>query len=122
MGYLVDGVITQHFSLTSQLCTYLFLFSLLFLLSCVYLSLNYRMNAASRFVDLVGFRPCAHFACLSAIPPGPPTRFNFTRTDILRTPSVGCLTFYRLLSVFLLVVWLCFRYRGFLSDVVMSIS
>jgi hypothetical protein len=51
------------------------------------------MNAASRFVDLVGFRPCAHFACLSAIPPGPPTRFNFTRTYILRTPSVGFLPF-----------------------------
>jgi hypothetical protein len=59
-----------------KFCTYLFLVSLLSLLSCVYLPLNYRMSC---FVDLVGFRPCAHF--YSDYPPGP--TWNYGKLDEL---------------------------------------
>lgn len=55
---------------------HLLLFSLF--RSCVYLLLNYRMTAAPLpLVDLVGFRPCAHFLSVYVLPPDPPTPLQF---------------------------------------------
>ena len=61
-------------------------------------------------MDLVGFRPCAHFLSVYVLPPDPPTRFNFVRTYIILRPYffLSFLAFSRLLSVFLRVVWLAF--------------
>jgi hypothetical protein len=80
--------------------------------SCVYLLLNYRMTVVPPLVDLVGFRPCAHFLSVYVCPQIPPPRFNFVRTYIiLRALALfflSFLAFSRLLSVFLRVVWLAF--------------
>ena len=73
--------------------------------------------------DLVGSRPsaCAHFMCCRQAPP--PLRFNFVRTCvILRSVALFFIkSFCRLLYTFTGCL-ACFRYRGFLTDILMSIS
>jgi hypothetical protein len=96
--------------------------------------LSYDVFCLSHLVDLVGFRSCAHFLAVHVLsPPIPPPASISLRTYHVAQFLLPCdfslslsLLSHSLLAALRVCISTCcsacFRYRGFLADVVMNIS